>query len=251
MPANAGQKCGAQQRLSIYNVVASNIPASETEIDGYKGCFQIATFNNNRGYTFYGNTMTYDYCSRTCKNRGFAWAGVYAGNTCSCSNKQDWGGELPLIMCSTPCAGDSKKVCGAPGYISLFDTSASTASAPEGFPANYVGCYQDTVNPRSLGMASTTSGTSMSSSFCRSFCAGKGYSIYGTEQTTCYCGSSLPTSKQNLDSSCNYPCAGNQTEMCGASNQLSVYNAALSIVSTTSYNTIVSVHHFVKQRNLY
>ena len=60
---------------------------------------------------------------------------------------------------------------------------------------------------------------------CVSYCDSNGYSIAGTEYGgQCFCGNSLASSSQQLAaSSCDMPCEGDASQICGGGLALSVY----------------------------
>ncbi|KAI5199776.1 hypothetical protein E4T39_06075 [Aureobasidium subglaciale] len=97
-------------------------------------------------------------------------------------------------------------------------TSASL-SLPTGF-ASY-GCFVDG-NPRALAY-SAGSKSDNTPYKCASTCQSLGYKYAGTEYgSECWCANTAPsTSTKATD--CNMPCAGDNTQTCGAGNRLSVY----------------------------
>ncbi|KAL8989440.1 MAG: hypothetical protein Q9177_001676 [Variospora cf. flavescens] len=73
---------------------------------------------------------------------------------------------------------------------------------------------------------------------CHTLCTSYNYGLAGLQNgDTCYCGnglqsfSALQDERNTLpkDSKCNFPCAGNATEICGAEEYLSVWNATESV----------------------
>ena len=65
----------------------------------------------------------------------------------------------------------------------------------------------------------------MSIEHCAALCSS--YTYFGIEYASeCYCGMSFayPTTR-DAEADCNMVCSGNGTEICGASNRLSVYQA--------------------------
>jgi hypothetical protein len=61
---------------------------------------------------------------------------------------------------------------------------------------------------------------------CVNTCIGLGYSIAGLEYSSqCFCDNALRNGPSTAsEASCNMPCSGNSTEMCGAGNILSIYS---------------------------
>lgn len=68
---------------------------------------------------------------------------------------------------------------------------------------------------------------------CAAFCSG--YTYFGVEYAReCYCGNSFGAGSVVAPATdCNFPCAGNSTEYCGAGNRLSVYAIGAAASSST------------------
>ncbi|KAK8133479.1 glyoxal oxidase N-terminus-domain-containing protein [Apiospora sp. TS-2023a] len=102
-------------------------------------------------------------------------------------------------------------------------------SIPTDLPNNwtYVACYIDNAEgKRALSGDAYNNGTSMTNEDCALFCMDKGYSMAGTEYgAECYCGDK-PNEASTIvdDSECSVPCAGDNTQPCGAGNRLSVFS---------------------------
>lgn len=76
----------------------------------------------------------------------------------------------------------------------------------------------------------------MTQELCQSFCASS-KNNYGLAATTngdtCLCGNGLQSYSAVGFNDCNKPCVGNSSEICGATNRLSVWNATSTIPPTT------------------
>ncbi|CAK5279136.1 unnamed protein product [Mycena citricolor] len=104
----------------------------------------------------------------------------------------------------------------------------SRQTNPANLPANWslAGCFTDVSVARTLA-ASSTAGPNMTVASCINFCAGEGYIFAGVEfGDECYCDSTIqiPGGKAPL-TDCTEPCAGDHSEICGASGRLSVYTS--------------------------
>ena len=239
--ANASQTCGGGGRNSIWSIATSGIVKQSTTVQGYKGCYSPGNFTTNAAYTTgRDSTMSGTLCQRTCRNKGFVFAGVNDGDTCYCSNTQDVGQVYPLTSCVTACAGDSTQSCGNGQYqISIYDTQVSAALPPSGFPSGYIGCFSDPSNAKQMTGFKQIGAASMSSAICGSLCRSKGFSLAGTENSNqCYCGDALPTTLMT-DTSCSSSCTGTPDETCGGVDRLSVYN--VTAVKVVSSSTVASV----------
>jgi hypothetical protein len=103
--------------------------------------------------------------------------------------------------------------------------SPTTSPAqPTGWIAQ--GCYVDSVQARSLMYGGNVPG-GMTNAGCQSACRAQGYVLAGTEYASeCYCDNQLrngggPAPDGNVG--CNMACNGNQTDMCGGSNRLTLF----------------------------
>lgn len=98
---------------------------------------------------------------------------------------------------------------------------------------SFQGCYTEATNKRALS-AKTYADDKMTLESCASFC--KAYAFFGTEYgRECYCGDALNTGSAlaTNQKDCNFACAGDKSEYCGAGNRLELYQKA----STTSSST--------------
>lgn len=112
------------------------------------------------------------------------------------------------------------------------------ASIPSGW--SYFGCVDESWNERLLqGFA--YSSASLTPLQCLTLCSSGGYTYAGLEYgDECYCGNEFIGTGGTVgsDSTCNTPCAGESSEMCGAAWELSLYKyAAPAIGSCNNDNT--------------
>lgn len=91
----------------------------------------------------------------------------------------------------------------------------------------YTGCYQDSVNKRTLTYASNRDYNVQTIETCTTWCASNKFSFCGLEYgSECYGDYNLPTASVTApESDCSMPCAGNFSEICGNGNRLSVYTS--------------------------
>ena len=84
----------------------------------------------------------------------------------------------------------------------------------------------------------------MTNEKCRNACRTAGYVLAGTEYYgECYCGNRLVAGgapAPDGEATCNTPCNGNQTEMCGGPNRLSLFRYYLGSESSTTPTTLTS-----------
>ncbi|KIM25969.1 hypothetical protein M408DRAFT_202977 [Serendipita vermifera MAFF 305830] len=87
-----------------------------------------------------------------------------------------------------------------------------------------IGCYVDTVSPRTLTGAQTVSDTAMTNGYCQQFCASRGFSIAGTEYSKeCYCDNTIANPVLADEATCDMTCTGG-VETCGGSARLTVWS---------------------------
>ncbi|MCJ1284401.1 hypothetical protein MMC26_003733 [Xylographa opegraphella] len=193
----------------------------------YQGCM----VDNISGRVLTGkststSTTTYASCAVFCS--GYNYMGLEYGFECWCGNSYANPTSLaPDTDCSFSCSGSASEVCGAGNRLTMFKNNVQTS-----LPSNatipgyqYSGCYTDGPHGRVLAEKSYADGTAMSIEHCAAFCSG--YTYFGTEYADeCYCGMSFAyTTTKDAETDCNMVCSGNGTEICGAGNRLSVYQA--------------------------
>ncbi|KAK7751400.1 hypothetical protein SLS62_006656 [Diatrype stigma] len=170
------------------------------------------------------NTMTVQQCSVFCRRHPLF--GLEYGRECWCGDALGSQSRLaPDSECSFPCAGDPAQKCGAGNRLDVYQNGAYAPRTPAtNIPggARYLGCYVDNGAPHPLPSA-IVSRTDMTGARCAQNCAG--YRYFGTEYgQECYCGDAAPASATRVsDSECSLPCAGNDDELCGAGQRLTVY----------------------------
>lgn len=202
----------------------------------------------NAVYTFSVN-MSVEYCQAYCNASGYRYSGVEYQYQCYCDNYIDpsvtfYGGVNMSVGCNILCNGDRNEFCGGAGYINVFnntdpsfvptnDTTNSNyqLTVPVAvFNTTYQGCALDNPTTRALN-GSAFNSVNMTVDLCTAFCAAGNYRYAGLEYASqCFCGDALASGSYYLDtttnftqSSCNVRCGGNYSEICGASNALSVY----------------------------
>ena len=192
--------------------------------------------------------------------------------TCSivCDNSFENGGAPATSGCDMVCSGNSSEICGGPNRLNVYDyqmqvpiavpTTTTTSAAGSTTPSQptgtsppgaisgiwtWYGCQTEATGIRALS-SSTFAEDTMTLEACAAFC--NGYVYFGAEYAReCYCGNSFNTGSVPAPATdCNFPCAGNSSELCGAGNRLSVYSSdgkiqpSLSLSSSSSAPTPTS-----------
>ncbi|MCJ1478593.1 hypothetical protein MMC13_007274 [Lambiella insularis] len=221
----------------------------------YLGCAnETASGKNLAGATYSSKTnMTNEACQSFCASHNFPIAATEYGVECYCGLRLDPTTSLGqnCKFSSMVCSGNSSELCGGPNLLNVFNSTTysgplvsfpNVIGAPLG-TSKYLGCFKDNNPWRQLAQASFTSSTSMTLDSCMSFCAAKGYPLFGTEYTSeCYCGSTLSaTANLTTSSSCNQFCNGNSTQLCGGPNLLTIFNnTAIKAIASPSPSPVVS-----------
>ncbi|KAM3082414.1 hypothetical protein ACMFMF_002078 [Clarireedia jacksonii] len=116
-----------------------------------------------------------------------------------------------------------------PGTASstISGSSSSSVATATGLPKgwSYAGCYTEGISGRALGHGPPDS-TNNTVENCINTCIEQGYTVAGLEYSSqCFCDNSLRNGPSIASpTSCNMPCSGNSSEMCGAGNILSIYS---------------------------
>ncbi|KXN83001.1 Putative fungistatic metabolite, partial [Leucoagaricus sp. SymC.cos] len=218
---------------NVFRHRRQSIPATSLNSWTSLGCYIDNLANGrtlNAASAASGDSMTIESCIRFCDSKGFIYAGTGFG--VNCDNFIKNGGASTIASeCNMPCTGNSLELCGAEGRLSMF-FSGGTAPPAHIAPRQVgswvsLGCWTDAVNgaPRSLPNGMGVNGP-MTTELCTAACFQNGYRLAGTEYSgECYCGSTLNTvSTKANDTDCNMTCNGNNSEICGGPNRLSVYN---------------------------
>ena len=223
----------------------------------YAGCYK----ENNPGrqlqtqlYTSQDNN-TNDRCIAACAAQRYTFAGTQYITECWCGN------NIPILKtteadCNYACSGNQNETCGGNGYfhdgafISLFangpgGSSPTSSGGPAVVPSvgafNYIGCYTEAANGRALS-AKTLNTKDMTIERCAGNCTS--YQYFGVEYgSECYCGNTLGAgSKKAADSDCSMTCPGNNTELCGNGNRLTLYTVAGHDALSSSSSSLLSAN---------
>lgn len=106
------------------------------------------------------------------------------------------------------------------------------ANSSTGGLAGYVGCYQQNSGP---GLKNGLYyDNAMTIQMCTSMCKETKQSMAALSGTQCSCGNTWQGGNVLASLSCNTPCPGNATQVCGQSFIASVYNSSVGIVPTVA-----------------
>lgn len=170
--------------------------------------------------------MTLETCAAFCA--AYPYFGTQWSRECFCGNEPAAGsGIAPMEECSNACTGDATQACGGSRRLSLYRNSGLTGPQhPDTVGAyEFYGCVTDSQGLRTLSEDTVTSADNTLET-CATFCGG--YTYFGTEYgTECWCGNTLATGATTVDASqCSMTCSGNDDQLCGNGDRLSVYQLA-------------------------
>ncbi|KAI3391378.1 hypothetical protein diail_7464, partial [Diaporthe ilicicola] len=215
----------------------------------YLGCFNDTTGEMRalNGARTSAETMDVSTCQTYCNILGYRLSGVEYSNECYCGNVIANSANTGHLIdgydqCTWLCSGTvaredgTQEVCGGYASISVYNNTDPSfgKTTTSSYPSNYLGCASEASSSRAL-QGSSTSGPGMTVDACAAFVqkgnSGAGYKYFGLEYgSECYVGNTLmPSSKILTDSSdppsrsCNMKCSGNDSEICGAGDLLSLY----------------------------
>ncbi|CAG7847892.1 WSC domain-containing protein ARB_07867 {ECO:0000305} Flags: Precursor [Serendipita indica DSM 11827] len=190
--------------------------------------------------------LTIEKCQDACKAANYVFAGVEYGAECYCSNTILATATAAVPgACSMPCAGDAAEICGGGNAINIYQYGGTSTPPPPGpsvLPSysgwSAQGCYIDSVADRSLPVPLAVPGgpAAMTVQLCLDAAYAAGYTYAGIEYASeCWVGNTI-TVAQATDDRCNMLCNGNQMQICGGPNGLTLYHydGVQSTVSSTS-----------------
>lgn len=236
-PGNANQTCGGSNGINeLYNTTFAKVTfatQAAAHPAGWQGCYadsnSIPALSN---YYYVSGAMSVATCKAACAGFSYAYAGVTSGNGCRCGTTKPTTRQMPAAWCSTSCAGNSSESCGSSGYLEAFDLSSVVRSNYSAtLPGGVIGCFQETSNGNGLPDFSFTN-TAMTQERCAEGCKELGYKLAGLENANkCDCGNTWQGGQMLPISSCNTPCSGNSTQMCGSTNSITLLNTTNTVVT--------------------
>lgn len=187
--------------------------------------------------------MTVESCVNFCStgSNAYVYAGVEYAQECYCGNYFFSGAtNVSLSDCDMACTGNSGEFCGAGNRLDIFWSGVQPPAPPILVPSvgnwSLLGCYNDSATralPYGIGVTGSVTVES-----CTTACYNAGYPYAGMEYADeCYCGLTIENnSGPTPDAGCDMTCAGNSSEYCGGSYQLSMYNYTQAITTTPIAN---------------
>ncbi|KAL8845777.1 MAG: hypothetical protein Q9221_009086 [Calogaya cf. arnoldii] len=250
-PGNPDQKCGAGNRLNVYEKLVTEpvvteptaVPTPTPSTYKAEGCYTEATKGRAlTGKTYYDDAMTTAKCASACA--GFDLFGLEYYRECYCGNKLQSGSvAAPSNECKAPCTGDKSEICGGDNRLNLYTFGTGIdVTPPVSTPKGYAfdGCFTEATRGRAL-TGSVYYDNQMTVDKCSTVC--KDFTLFGVEYgRECYCGDSLQAGSEKVEETqCNFPCPGNDAEFCGAGNRLDVYHYGAATSTSSSSSSSVTL----------
>ncbi|KAL8684138.1 MAG: hypothetical protein Q9224_006581 [Gallowayella concinna] len=222
-PGDKTQICGAGNRLTLYthkpvsaNVKQANFAAAKA--DDSSTSLPTSSTSSTRSTSSSSSTSSSPTSTTKTSSSSSTPASTSSSSSASTSSKSS--------TTSTKSSSSSSTTSSS----TLYPTPSQTVSS-----YIYAGCANAT-NPLALNALSKTS-TSMDISTCQAYCTENNYGLSGLQNgDTCLCGNGLQSfsalekeTGSAKDSKCDTPCQGNATEICGAKEYLSVWNATEAV----------------------
>jgi len=180
-------------------------------------------------------------CTDSCSKAGYTWAGVgQVGQNnfnCVCGNSFDQNANYMPGSCTTPCPGDSTKMCGASYIFNVYQAGpGTTLTLPRTSDGSEVLGYS-LPSDRSQGLQAAATYRFNSDTMTREFCIKACKEIgsnwaYTSSWNSCSCGKDFSLAPGSFvpDSFCGVTCNGNSSQICGDYYRAIVYNIANSTV---------------------
>lgn len=201
------------------------------------GCVSTGGLTNQ--ISFYdGNKLTQERCTESCLESGYRYAGV--GNhadTCYCGTGIKPATAHQEGMCDVPCPGNSTQTCGGEYIMDLFYAPNNTKADTHGLELTGCYAYGGSNSLKNQAFYNFLSG-SLTKETCLLACVNRN-STWAMMQAgvNCFCGNNdmdkaVATGGNYLPmDTCNRPCGGNQTQMCGGQYVGSLYNLSNTAVA--------------------
>ncbi|KAK3983903.1 putative fungistatic metabolite [Cladorrhinum sp. PSN332] len=192
------------------------------------GCF-VGNANGHRilsKASYAGDAMTVESCATFCYK--FPQFGLEYGRECYCGSVPEAAETVSDDDCSFPCAGNPEETCGAGNRADVYTNNLYTPATPAELDVPYLGCFVDE-GARALP-DNLLGDDALTAQKCAAHCAN--YSYFGLEYgRECWCGNSPPKQAAPAEE-CSMPCAGDDTQLCGASKRINVWGSPVASPDT-------------------
>eukprot|EP00879_Flechtneria_rotunda_P010453 GHRR01010929.1.p1 GENE.GHRR01010929.1~~GHRR01010929.1.p1 ORF type:complete len:962 (+),score=236.94 GHRR01010929.1:64-2949(+) len=170
--------------------------------------------------------VTLERCAARAKARGQTIYGVEYSRECYAGRDKAAAMVYGLSTnCNMKCSGNSSQTCGGRNALSLYQLADYTMPSMDDTAATYQGCFQDAdgVDRR---MTPLWTDDRMTIGYCAYLAKSEGYSIFGVQfAVECWGAKDIAyVTKLGTATTCNTPCNGDTTQMCGGPMTLGVYS---------------------------
>ncbi|KAK0655609.1 WSC domain-containing protein [Cercophora newfieldiana] len=213
--------CGAGHRINVWGTPLVAPPVVGEYI--YQGCYtDKQDARALSGDVFRFDQMDPDICADACE--GYPWFGLEYGTQCFCGIDLDASSKkVGGWQCAMECGGDPQFPCGDANRLNVyFNPNIAPISNPKTIgDYSAKGCFTDSQSKRSLS-AAVLRREDMSIEMCAVYC--RNFVYFGLEfGSQCFCGNSLGGVQVSEDQ-CGMLCVGNESELCGSADRLTVYS---------------------------
>ncbi|KAI5236520.1 hypothetical protein E4T42_09446 [Aureobasidium subglaciale] len=222
----ADYPAAANNVISAVKVAQSNVAAGSSSVSSSSASSSSVSSSTVSSSTVSSSTVSSSTVSSSSASSSSISSSSASSSTASSSTASSSSISSSSVASSSTVSSSASSSAISSSSATTMSTSTATASStsaslslPTGF-ASY-GCFVDGT-PRALAY-SAGSKSDNTPYKCASTCQSLGYKYAGTEYgSECWCANTAPsTSTKATD--CNMPCAGDNTQTCGAGNRLSVY----------------------------
>ncbi|PFH53537.1 hypothetical protein AMATHDRAFT_1191 [Amanita thiersii Skay4041] len=198
-------------------ILAQSVPSLLPGNWSFIGCYtDISTSRTLLASQTVSDAMTVESCIEFCVTNNYDYAGVEFSRQ-----------RANLADCSLPCSGNATETCGGSNRMNMFYSGQPVPEIVQtvGEWWTYRGCFTDTVEVRTLGVAVNIPG-GVNAESCTAACeALGGYKLAGLEfGHECWCDDELDAGAQHVsDQDCTMICDADHLEFCGNANRISIY----------------------------
>ncbi|CAF0881728.1 unnamed protein product, partial [Brachionus calyciflorus] len=234
----SNHKMNVDNLIYVYDTNHTHLASSHQKknfsngIYNFLGCFldryYFSEFNTEL-LSKKSSNMTPEYCISYCEKNNFLYAILKSHFWCFCSNKYGMNG-LTQSGCNCLCSGSSDKYCGCINHYFAYRLKNKRSDIT--IVSTYLGCFTTNIFPSGKHIPYNTNG------ICLNFCSQSKYLIT-YESEYCYCLETIDQFIETSENMCNFPCAGNSSQICGGYEHGSLFK-----ISNISLD--VSLPYYVK-----
>ena len=249
-PGNPSQICGDGNRLTLYshNAAKPQAKLSMAKVvpnDGASSSSTTSSVSSSSSSVTSSSTSQSSTGSSSSKTTSSSSASIVSSTSTSGSSSQTSSivSTRSSSSSSTTSQATSSSSSSSVTSKSSSSTSSSTVATLVPTPSQtiggytYLGCANQTSPLALVGMSKVEKKTTTET--CQQYCLENNYGLAATQNgDTCYCGNGLQSYSAVGQKTCNVPCSGNKTEVCGGATSLSVWNSTSSTIPPTTVKAV-------------